>query len=192
MSKSSEELFTIDLGDIILREYKIEDSDAIYEITSQPEVYEFLPDFKTTREQRENWVTNYEIPSNKAFLAALPNIDEQTYLRLGMILKETNEFIGFCMTGIKEDLPKPNREIAYAISRNYRNKGYTTKASKGMIQFLFEHTNVEVLNAVALRNNVSSNKVIQKLGFQLLGDVDIDHQTHHHYQLHKTDWMNNT
>lgn len=34
-------LFTIDCGDILLREFRIEDADAIYELTSQPEVYNF-------------------------------------------------------------------------------------------------------------------------------------------------------
>lgn len=58
-------LFTIDCGEIILREFRIEDVDAIYELTSQPEVYEYLPDWHSTREQRLNWVTNYKIPSNK-------------------------------------------------------------------------------------------------------------------------------
>ncbi|MFD2446795.1 GNAT family N-acetyltransferase [Bacillus sp. CGMCC 1.16607] len=182
------DLFTIDCGEILLREYKIEDADEIYELTSEPEVYEFLPDFKTTREQRLDWVTNYEIPSNERFLAAVPNIDEQTYLRLAIILKETGKLIGFCMTGIKEELPTPNREIAYAISKHYRNKGYTTKAAKGLITYLFEKTNLELLNAVALTHNVSSNKVIQKLGFHLVGDIEIDNQMHHHYTLSKSNW----
>ena len=34
-------LFTIDCGEIILREFTIEDVDRIYEITSQPEVNNF-------------------------------------------------------------------------------------------------------------------------------------------------------
>jgi ribosomal-protein-alanine N-acetyltransferase len=37
-------IFTIDCGEILLREFRTEDVDAIYELTSQPEVYEFLPD----------------------------------------------------------------------------------------------------------------------------------------------------
>jgi [ribosomal protein S5]-alanine N-acetyltransferase len=171
-------MLLIDCGEIYLREYKMEDADAIYEITSQPEVYEFLPDFKTTREQRLDWVTNYEIPLNKKFLEAVPNIEEQTYLRLGIIEKETDRFIGFCMTGIKEELPEPNREIAYAISKDYRNRGYTTKAVKAFINYLFEETNVELLNAVALIRNVRSNRVIEKSGFTLVGEVSIDNQTH--------------
>ncbi|MBE1554677.1 GNAT family N-acetyltransferase [Sporosarcina limicola] len=178
-------LFTIDCGEILLREFRIGDVDAIYSLTSQPEVYEFLPDWKSTREQRLEWVTNYEIPSNKEFLSAVPNIDEQNYLKLGIILKETGEFIGFCNTGIKEELPVPNREIAYAISKHYRNRGYATKAVKGLINYLFENTNVEFLNTVVLTHNVSSNKVINKCGFSFAGIIEIENQEHSHYTLHK-------
>ena len=95
-------LFTIDCGEILLREFRVEDADAIYEITSQPEVYEFLPDWKSTREQRLEWLTNYEIPSNQEFLAAVTNIEQQNYLKLEIVLKETSEFIGFCNTGFKK------------------------------------------------------------------------------------------
>ncbi|OCA83193.1 acetyltransferase [Bacillus sp. FJAT-27225] len=178
-------LFTIDCGDIVLREFTIEDVDAIYEITSQPEVYEYLPDWRSTREQRLEWVANYEIPSNKSFLSALPAIDEENYLKLGIILKDTGEFIGFCTTGIKEELPPPNREIAYAISKHYRNRGYTTKAVKGLISFLFEQTNVELLNAIVLTQNISSSRVIQKTGFTFAGDIEIEGQHYHHYILRK-------
>ncbi|MDZ5472245.1 GNAT family N-acetyltransferase [Bacillus sp. 31A1R] len=185
-------IFEIDCGEILLREFRIEDVDAIYEITSQPEVYEFLPDWKSTREQRLNWVTHYEIPSNKEFLTAIPNIEEQNYLKLGIILKETGEFIGFCTTGIKEELPAPNREIAFAISKHYRNKGYTTKAVKGLINFLFDKTNVELLNTIVLIENISSNRVIQKCGFQFVGDIEIEGENYHHYTLHKNEWNNKT
>ncbi|CAM5200069.1 N-acetyltransferase domain-containing protein OS=Ureibacillus acetophenoni OX=614649 GN=SAMN05877842_11764 PE=4 SV=1 [Ureibacillus acetophenoni] len=185
------DLFVIDCGEIYLREFQVEDVDAIYELTSQPEVYEFLPDWKSTREQRLNWVTNYEITSNKRFLSAVPNIEGENYLKLGIILKDTNEFIGFCNTGIKDELPEPNREIAFAISKHYRNKGYTTKAAKGLIHYLFNHTNTERLNAVVLTNNVSSSKVIEKCGFKLVGDVIIENETYHHYTLNKSEWQDN-
>ncbi|ASK64465.1 GNAT family N-acetyltransferase [Virgibacillus phasianinus] len=177
-------LFTIDCGEILLREFRIEDVDAIYELTSQPEVYEFLPDWRSTREQRLDWVTNYEIPDNKEFLAVVPNIGEE-WLKLGIVLKETGEFIGFCNTGIKEELSEPNREVAYAISKHYRNKGFITQAVKGLIKYLFENTDVEQLNVVVLPRNIASNKVINKCGFRFSGDVEIDDQLYYHYILHK-------
>ncbi|MEO4052485.1 GNAT family N-acetyltransferase [Solibacillus sp. CAU 1738] len=181
-------LFSIDCGEIYLREFSIDDVDAIYELTSQPEVYEFLQDWRSTREQRLHWMTNDEIPNNKKFIAAVPNVSGVNCLMLGIILKETGDFIGFCNTCIKEELNEPNREIAYAISKNFRNKGYTTKAAKGLIDYLFENTNVELLNTVVLPHNVSSNQVIKKCGFRYRGDIEIEDQTHYHYTLNKEDW----
>ncbi len=179
--------FTIDCGDIVLREFRVEDVDAIYELTSQPEVYEFLPDWRSTREQRLDWVTNYEIPENKDFLAAVPNIGEN-WLKLGIVLKETDEFIGFCNTGIKDELSEPNREVSYAISKHHKNKGYTTQGVRGLVKYLFENTDVEILNAVVLPRNEASIKVIEKCGFHYNGDVEIEDQLHNHYRLEKEEW----
>lgn len=179
-------LFTIDCGEIFLREFRVEDVDAIYELTSQPEVYNFLTDWRSTREQRLNWVTNYEIPSNREFLSFVPNIEGQNYLKLGIVLKETGEFIGFCNKGIKEELDEPNREIAFAISKHYRNRGYTTKAVKGLVKYLFEKTDVELLNTIVLTHNESSNKVILKCGFRYKGSIEINDQKYYHYILQKS------
>lgn len=53
----------------------------------------------------------------------MPPIGGQNYLKLGIILKETGEFIGFCNIGINEKLNEPNRVIGYAFSKHYRNCG---------------------------------------------------------------------
>ncbi|WP_226617563.1 GNAT family N-acetyltransferase [Cytobacillus firmus] len=178
----------IDCGEVILREYRIEDVQALYEITSQPEVYEFIPGAQATLEQRVDWMKNYEIPANEKFKSSMPDLKDAGFLNLGIILKKTGEFIGFCNTGIKDELPEPNREIGYAISKHFRNKGYSTLAAKGLIGFLFEKTALETLNAVALTSNASSNKVLQKCGFKLAGEIEIDGGQFFHYTIRKRDW----
>ncbi|MEY8349949.1 GNAT family N-acetyltransferase [Bacillus cereus] len=191
--KTSERLFRIECGDIYLQEFSIKDADSIYRISNQPEIFNFLPDWKSTKEQRVDWVTNYEIPANKEFLAAAintSNIDGH-FLKLGVFIKETDEFIGWCCTGIKDELPSPNREIMYAISSEYQKKGYATKASKGLINYLFTKTNLDVINAIALINNVSSNKVIGKCGFTYLSQQTIENELYNHYILNKSEWIEN-
>lgn len=185
--KMNEEIM-IDCGEVILREYRMEDVQALHEITSQPEVYEFIQGAQATLEQRVNWMKNYEIPANKKFKSSMPELKNAGFLNLGIILKETGEFIGFCNTGIKDELPEPNREIGYAISKHWRNKGYSTLAAKGLIGFLFEKTALETLNAVALTSNASSNKVLQKCGFKLAGEIKIDGEQFSHYIMRKKDW----
>lgn len=89
-------LFKIDCGDIYLQEFTVKDAESIYKIANQPEIAKFLPDWKSTKEQRVDWVANYEIPANKAFLDAVKtttNIDDHI-LKLGIFTKTTNEFIG--------------------------------------------------------------------------------------------------
>jgi RimJ/RimL family protein N-acetyltransferase len=107
------------------------------------------------------------------------------YLRLAIVLKENDEFIGWCCSGIKDELPAPNREIMYGISKHFRNRGFTTQAVQGITQYLFENTNVEVLNAIALLTNQASNKVIQKCNFEWLNMIEIEDEPYNHYQLRK-------
>ena len=192
-AESSTKLFRIDCGDIYLQEFTMKDAESIYKISNQPEIEKFLPDWKSTKEQRVNWIINDEIPANKAFLEAVKttnNIDNHM-LKLGIFKQATNEFIGWCCTGIKEELPSPNREIMYAISSEYQNNGYATKATKGLVDYLFKNTTLDVLNAIALINNVPSNKVIKKCGFTYLSEQKIENQLYNHYVLSKSEWIKN-
>ncbi|WP_243277914.1 GNAT family N-acetyltransferase [Clostridium yunnanense] len=188
----SKKVFTIDCKDVVLREFQMEDLDAIYNITLQPEIEEFLPDWIATKEQRREWLVKYEIKENKEFLDSVPNIANirNRVLRLGVILKDTNELIGWITSGLKEELPPPNREIGYAISKDYTCKGYATQAAEGLIKYLFENTNTKVLNATALTYNKPSNKVIQKCGFRLMGTMNIEGKDFYYYKLNKSDWEN--
>lgn len=185
-----ENVFTIDCKDIILRQYIIGDLDEFHSLTWQPEIYEYLPGWNASREQREDWFINYEIEENKEFLNAVSEGRDigDLRLRLGIISKETGEFIGWCCTGIKDELPLPNREIMYAISSKHRNKGYTTQAVEGVINYLFQYTNIDTLNTLALVSNIPSNRVIQKCGFYFQSIIEIDHEKYNYYRLNKSEW----
>ncbi|HFK1449841.1 MULTISPECIES: GNAT family N-acetyltransferase [Bacillus cereus group] len=192
--ESLTKLFRIDCGDLYLQEFTVNDAESIYQIANQPDIEKFLPDWKSTKEQRIVWIANYETPANKAFLDAVRttnNIDDHI-LKLGIFKKSTNEFVGWCCTGMKDELPSPNREIMYAVSSEYHNKGYATKATKSLINYLFKNTNVDVLNAIAVINNAPSNKVIEKCGFTYLSQQTIENQIYNHYVLSKSVWIKNS
>ncbi|MFC5405379.1 GNAT family N-acetyltransferase [Cohnella soli] len=189
-STGREKVFIIDCKHIILREFITADLDSFHSLTWQSEINEFLPGWNVSKEQREDWFLNYEIPENKQFLNTVTtdgNIGELR-LRLGIILKESGEFIGWCCTGIKDELPPPNREIMFAISKDHRSQGYTTQAAQGLIKYLFENTNVEVLNAIALLRNIPSNRVIQKCGFEFQNRIELDGEKYNYYRLSKGSW----
>lgn len=182
--------FTIDCKDVLLREYILDDLEKFHSLTWQPEIHEYLLGWNVSKERREDWFINYEIPGNKQFLNAVSDGRSigELRLRLGIILKETGDFIGWCCTGLKDELPMPSREIMFAISKDHRGKGYTTQAVLGLIKYLFENTNVEVLNAIALLRNVPSISVIQKCGFNFQNIIEIDNESYNYYKLSKSEW----
>jgi RimJ/RimL family protein N-acetyltransferase len=187
---SPNNFFRIECEDIFLREYRVEDLDELYSLTQQSEILEFLPSWNAPKEQRLDWLLNYETIENKQFLKAVSEGSDigQLRLRLGIILKETGEFIGWCCTGIKEELPPPNREIMYAISNKHTSKGYTTQAAQGLIKFLFENTKVNELSAIALTRNIPSNRVIHKCGFDFLNIIELENEKYNYYNLSMSDW----
>jgi RimJ/RimL family protein N-acetyltransferase len=53
---------------------------------------------------------------------------------------------------------------------------------------LFEKTKVEELNAIALIRNISSNRVIQKCGFDFLNIIELENEKYNYYKLSKSEW----
>lgn len=171
---------TIECKDILLREFAMADLDELYNLTLQAEITDFLPDWKGTKEEYEDWLENVYIKGNKEFLRAVPKIVEEAII-FGIHLKETDEFIGWCFTAPNDELADPNREIGYAISKHHRNKGYTTQAVQGLIQYLLKETDIKTLNALALVDNQSSNRVIEKCGFEYIDVFMMDHREFNRY-----------
>ncbi len=63
-----------------------------------------------------------------------------------------------------------------------------TKATKGLITYLFEKTNMDHIIALALPHNFASNKVIGKCGFSFDCKIELDKQIYNHYILSKKEW----
>jgi RimJ/RimL family protein N-acetyltransferase len=99
-----------------------------------------------------------------------------------MTLRQSGEFIGWCCTGIKDELPPPNRELVYAVVERFRNRGYATQAVSALVAYLFAETDASAVNAVALVGNAPSNRVIQKSGLPRVGLVQIEGEPYHHYR----------
>ena len=97
----------------------------------------------------------------------------------------SREWNGWIVSGYKEELPKPNREIGYAISNNMTGRGYATEAVDGLINFIFRNTTTPELVATARDYNLSSNAVIKKNGFIFEHEQEMDGHNYYCYRLKK-------
>ncbi len=179
--------FTIGCTSIILREFLAEDLDAFCAITAQAHIRRFLPDWDVARDTRRVWLQDYEMPGNRAFLENTKKngeISEHT-LRLAIVERSSGQFVGWCCTGLKDELPPPNREVVYGISEAYRGKGYVTQAVTALADWLFANTRTSVIHGLAKPDNAASNRVLQKCGFDDLGETELEDGVYKHYSRRK-------
>lgn len=63
-------------------------------------------------------------------------------------------------------------EIAYGIAPGYEGRGYATEAAKALVAFALERVDVTSIRAHTKPENGASARVLAKIGFQQLGEVD--------------------
>lgn len=76
-------------------------------------------------------------------------------------------------------------EISYIFDFKYWNKGYCTEACKSIINLLFNYLNYNKIYASVVLGNDSSKRVLEKLGFNYIGNKELSEQIFLEYELIK-------
>lgn len=76
----------IEATDVIVRPYRVDDVDAIYDLTQEAAVVEFLPDWNVSKSQRREWLVHDEIPENQRFITAVAAGGHIGDLRLRLVI----------------------------------------------------------------------------------------------------------
>ncbi len=161
---------------LILRELIPSDDIGMFELDSNPEVHLFVgkKPVKYIDESRlmiENIRNQYEMNGTG---------------RWAVILKETNEFIGW--SGIKLIKDSVNNhqnfyEIGYRFIEKHWGKGYATESGLACVDFAFNEMKVEALYAYADAENSRSRNILAKIGLHYINSFDFEGQEHVWYEM---------
>lgn len=119
----------------------------------------------------ENW-TEFGVGALQYSLDKLAASDEEknwwTYLP---IHKQDNILIGI---GGYQGKPTNNGtvEIGYEIALNYRNRGFATEFTNGLIDFALRDERVKSILAHTLGHINPSTRVLQKCGFEKIEEIE--------------------
>ncbi len=139
---------------LLLRRIRREDAQRIYDCwASDPEVTRYL-----------TWQPHASVAVTEAIVARwLAEYEQPDCYRYGIELRETGELIGMIdVVGYHHGNPV----IGYCSGRAYWGNGYMTEALKALCAALFE-AGYLMIRIEAVRENIGSNRVIQKAGFRL-------------------------
>lgn len=136
---------TIETNRLILRNFKEEDYDDLYEFLSQRKDDDFEAYPGITYENGRDHM-KYRV-NNDEFVA--------------IELKESKKVIGNVYFGNREFEAK---EVGYIVNKNYQRKGYATEAIQAVLKYGFEHQ-VHRVFAECDPRNLCSWKLLEHLGF---------------------------
>ena len=138
---------------LLLRRIRREDAQRIFDCwASDPEVTRYL-----------TWQPHASVAVTEAIVARwVAEYEQPDCYRYGIELREPGELIGMIdVVGYHHGNPV----IGYCSGRAYWGNGYMTEALKALCAALFE-AGYPMIRIEAVRENIGSNRVIQKAGFR--------------------------
>ncbi|MBR0268275.1 MAG: GNAT family N-acetyltransferase [Clostridia bacterium] len=145
----------IETRNLIIRKFREEDAEPLYENHRDEEVKKWFPNecYKDPEEAQGAIQFYVDCVDN----GHLPFV-------LGVELKETGELIGD--TGISEVEGKPGEaEIGYCIGAKYRGKGYATEILEAISGYVAERFGIREIYGRVVHGNDASAKVLEKGGY---------------------------
>ncbi|MEE9439798.1 MAG: GNAT family N-acetyltransferase [Saprospiraceae bacterium] len=101
----------------------------------------------------------------------LPQYHNFGYGNYTLIRKSDNIKIGTCGLYKREGLE--GIDIGFSLLSQYEGQGYAYEAASTMLEFAINELKIEKLQAITTENNLSSQKLIKKLGLKYIKKIFI-------------------
>lgn len=153
----------IDTERLLIRPFCDDDSEALYNILKEPEMFKYTPDepWKSIEESREfikfaKWLYESEHPEFRYFFAAVE--------------KEMGKLIGYCGIGGISYSHSEN-EVFYGIAKEYWGNGYASECGKAMLEYGFIRLGLSKIIGAVHPENTASIRVMEKIGLRRIGQI---------------------
>ena len=145
----------IETNRLQMREFTLEDVDAVYEFSTCSDVTQFTGDADVIKSKadaeniiRKVWLAEYK---------------RYGYARYALVHKDDKKVIGFCGVKYEPELGCP--DIGYRMLPKYWGQGLGTEAVGAVLTYAREVLGLKKIIGEVVKENVASNKLLLKLGF---------------------------
>lgn len=166
---------TIETERLMLKSSKMEEQKRLYEILMIPKVNKwYLTSGKKHVNDKEYWSWKTQEKFYKSKVDKADNVDVfgwSIFLKKEYTDSYKEEIIGQ-VTAQENGKDLSIRDVGWYINPKYQGKGYATEAAKAMIDYMFKKVEIEKIVSGAVKENIGSCKIFEKLGFNKIGEVN--------------------
>ncbi len=143
---------------LFIRPVSLEDAGFIFRLLNSPKWLEYIGDRKIKNEDDAGKYIEERM---------LPQLRTHGYTNNIIVRKTDQVKIGSCGLYDREGLE--GIDLGYAFLPEFEGKGYAFEATSELMRAAKEEFGISKVKAITLENNISSRKLLDKLGFTLEG-----------------------
>ncbi len=167
---------------LLIRELRETDLDGMFEMESNPNVHLYLEEKPLTKKDEVVKIIKY----------VRQQYQDHGIGRWAVEEKATGEFVGW--TGFKMNTEPLNDhtnfiDLGYRFKESAWGKGYAGETALASMKYAFEQLAYDRIYGAADVNNIGSNKILQKVGLELVNSFNLDGVDHHWYAISREDWI---
>lgn len=136
---------------LFLREFSNLDAQHLFELNNDSEVIQFTGD-----------VAFESINEAEIFIKAYSHYQKYSFGRWAVIRKYDSQFLGWC--GLKFSLDIDEVDIGFRFHKRFWNQGFATEAANACLEYGFQKFNLKSIVGRAMKENLSSIRVLEKIG----------------------------
>jgi RimJ/RimL family protein N-acetyltransferase len=147
---------------LIIRHFQLSDAEFIVRLLNEESFIRYIADKNVrTNADAENYLLNGPLNSYKTFGFGLNLIE----------LKSSRTPVGMCGLLKRTELDHP--DIGFAFLPEFCGKGFAHEATLSVLNDGFSTHALQTILAVTLPDNVSSNDLLRKAGFNAIGKMEL-------------------
>ena len=138
---------------LVLKKFNLTDAQGFYELNLDPEVIRHTGD-----------VPFASVAEAESFIRSYDHYIRYGFGRWSVFIRDSGDYIGFCGLNYRSALVEV--DVGFRILKRYWGQGYATEAARGCLLYGFKEYALDRIVARAMRENLASHRVIQKLGMR--------------------------
>lgn len=150
---------------VLIKPTSVGDAELIYQLMNTPKFIKYIGDRKIKSiETSENYIRN----------KMLPQLNDLGYSNYTLIRKSDNSKIGTC--GLYDREGMDGIDIGFALLPEYEGLGYAYESANRLKKAAFEEFKIEEIKAITSKENISSQRLLEKLGLEKAGTIKLPNE----------------
>jgi len=152
---------------LLIRPTLEQDAELIYQLMNTPKFIKYVGD-------RE--INSIEDAEKYIQLKMLPQLSTLGYSSYSLITKDMGVKIGTC--GLYNRAGVDGIDIGFGLLPQYEGLGYAYESAHRLMKAAFEEFKLEEIKAITSKENISSQRLLEKLGLTRVGTTKLPNEDH--------------